>query len=151
MVIATYSQLFGTPLGQQLQAWCQKWGWPLAWALGQPGDDAFDEYDREHRINATVARLLDPVVLGSSTAGVNLTTHAKRALGPFQTAWERVAALNVNASGWGGSLHDWEQLLVNTPLELRVEPLTAGKCEGQRGSRCVGVAGGGAGCVCYPI
>jgi hypothetical protein len=34
MVIGTFTSLFGTVLGEQLQHWCIEHGWPLVWALG---------------------------------------------------------------------------------------------------------------------
>ena len=34
MLIGNFAELFGTPLGSQLQAWCKSRGWPLVWALG---------------------------------------------------------------------------------------------------------------------
>ena len=33
-VIAQFRELFGTALGNKVQAWCNKWGWSLVWALG---------------------------------------------------------------------------------------------------------------------
>ena len=145
MVIGSYAELFGSTLGQELRELCTRWGWPLAWALGQPPGDS-DGWLKAHA-NATVARLLDPTVLGHSRAGWNLTAAAKNTDSAFAAAWRRAAQHNGNATGWEGAAEQWEALNTEVPSALKIEPMRAGQCAGQAHGLCVGLSS--AGCVCY--
>jgi hypothetical protein len=73
MIVATFSELFGTELGRTLQAWCMRWGWPLVWVRGPMGGTD----------GVQPGRMLDPEVLARSRVGHNLTVPPS-----FRTAFE---------------------------------------------------------------
>jgi hypothetical protein len=149
MVIASYAELFGSEQGAELRRLCLKWRWPLAWALGQPPSSPDVDNDKwvAANINATVARILDPIVLSGHS---NMTAASQVAKPTYELAWERAAALNLNATGWSSAAADWEAFATADSLAaLSIEPLQSGKCEGQRNGLCMGVLSNGH-CVCTP-
>jgi hypothetical protein len=155
MVVASYAELFGSRQGAALRQLCTRWGWPLAWALGQPPSQHGGENGgwMATNVNRSVARLLDPVVLRRSPAGHNLSAAVEAAEPAFADAWTKVAQSNENATGWTESGDDWDALVLGvmgSGGSLAVEPLRAGQCEGQHTGRCVGVSGAG-NCVCHSM
>ena len=135
LIVAEFASLFGTQAGRRVQAWAIKHGWMLAWALGNGGGKAPQLYGK-HLDQATWSadggRVLDPVVLGHSTANLSATPSAVAA---FHTQW----AANISAK-----LHEsWAAL----PATLRISAgLRADDCADS--NACVGVTASGS-CVCY--
>ena len=55
LVLASFSQLFGTTAGAQLQTWCIQQGWPLAWALGDGGIPALPQSTPTYRASTAAS------------------------------------------------------------------------------------------------
>jgi hypothetical protein len=144
LVVGSFTELFGTELGQQLQAWCIRWGWPLAWAFGDGGEEGFKRPKQQRR----PGRLLDPVVLTASRAGQNLTVPSVAAVS-FAHIWHTI---NATLSQRNATLTDftswWVTLRAATPPVLEIEPLRAGSCAAPAAGRCIGTNFLGD-CVCY--
>lgn len=130
-LIASYHDLFGTPVGARVREWCVQRGWPLLWG----GTAALNRTDPAppHPYPAKT-RLLDPVVLAALPAGRNLSVG--RAAAAFDSAW---------AAGAGAT--PLPTLVAETGAELSVEPLFPGACADPE---CVGVRVGDSTCVCAP-
>jgi hypothetical protein len=88
LVVGSFSDIFGTNYGRQLQAWCIKWGWPLAWARGPYG----------HQNGGAPGRFLDPHVLAKSRAGQNLTVPASNKAW-FDHMWDLTNS-TYQTNGW---------------------------------------------------
>ena len=141
LVVGSFRELFGTELGrQQLQAWCKRWGWPLAWAPG-----AGDWRAPRPATPLRPGRLLDPFVLAASRAGGNITVPEK-ARAAFGAAWGQANA-TANATQTDKDVW-WESLRSVMPPMLELEPLRGGSCQAPAAGRCVGTTQSGD-CVCY--
>eukprot|EP01052_Picozoa_sp_SAG31_P013702 SAG31_NODE_831_length_11669_cov_3.410026_5_plen_299_part_00 len=110
MLIGSFKDLFGTPNGARLQAWCKKRGWVLVWALGEiqtnsgagttqcPPGPSGSFCDSSSYYNRT----LDPTVIGSTSAAHNLSIP-ETAQPIFVQLWHEVAAaLNRSAESGDG-------------------------------------------------
>ena len=115
LVLGSLEDLFGTALGAELRGWCAENGWALAWAS-----------------EGAEGRLLDPVVLASTTAAHNLSKADIRQAGEaFAPAW---------------ASRNWTALRTRLPGSFQLVPVGATSCEDLE--RCVGVDGARR-CVCY--
>jgi len=161
-VIADFSSLFGAAVGAQLQRWCVRQGWPLAWSLSLnlgpmtaprfwsvgdlPGPFGTDAY----------ARLLDPTVATAVGANASVTVAD---LHEFDDVWSAaaiargpdvaVAAMTNRSVPWAPSVWEglWYRLRNATGAALHVSPLRARACADLE--RCIGLAEAGDACVCY--
>lgn len=147
LVVGSFTEMFGTELGRHLQAWCARWGWPLAWA---PGDTpGFKDIVPPPSVKRNMpGRLLDPWVLASSRAGRNLTVPAT-ATHSFAQSWGAINATLAQRNATAADFSDWwASLRAATPSVLELEPLRGGSCAAPAAGRCVGTNGLGD-CVCY--
>jgi hypothetical protein len=156
MLIGMFELLFGTSEGEELRAWCQEKGWPLAWAYnpeqsffrcGPAGD--YPECTFPESLDAPSApvnvRLLDPLVLRQVGAGhnVSLPPDVHRF---FEEQWNATNATSASkaelAQAWARLMGSGEKSAWNT---LAVEPVYADACESDD---CVGVQVATGHCVC---
>ena len=115
LVPGSLEDLFGTALGAELRDWCAENGWALAWAS-----------------EGAEGRLLDPVVLASTTAAHNLSkADTRQADEAFAPAW---------------ASRNWTALWTRLPASFQLAPIGATSCGDLE--RCVGVDGSRR-CVCY--
>ena len=114
-MLGSLEDLFGTALGAELRGWCAENGWALAWAS-----------------EGAEGRLLDPVVLASTTAAHNLSqADIQQADAAFAPAW---------------ASRNWTALRTSLPGSFQLAPVGATSCADLE--RCVGVDGARK-CVCY--
>ena len=155
-LIGVFPDLFGTPAGQELQAWAGRWGWSLVWALGPnlPSDN-LDFYGSLNQTQfAGNHRFVDPKVLASpnNTMQKNFTVAPTVGDG-FDAVWAtvEVARRRAGASGeelspaqWAGW---WEEMLAPEGAHaLDVQPLRPRRCASAE--RCIGTNALGD-CLCY--
>ena len=157
MLIGNFAELFGTPLGSQLQAWCESRGWPLVWALGTgTGGDGMG-MGGQQTAALYFNRSLDPLVLAAAGTNISLPSDAAAA---FQDLWRAVETARAQAPpppppspghppSRGGPvlplpavMKAWAAL----PAALGVESLSARACSA--GAQCVGVRTVDRDCVC---
>jgi hypothetical protein len=90
MLVGSFKDLFGTPGGQRLQAWCRARGWVLTWALGAADDGDDGGGSPEDTTKSTFSRrALDPAVFAATAASHNLSLAAD--VPAFKRLWASVA------------------------------------------------------------
>ena len=135
-VIGAFAELFGTPLGSELQRLACRHAWPLFWALGDGGD----KHALVYRGNQ---RLLDPLVTRAiDRLNVTLPTGASR---DFNRVWSEVEHARGRASvpvqqyvRW------WAELAAE---QIRVAPITATSCAVD--VECIATQVSNGQCVCF--
>eukprot|EP01052_Picozoa_sp_SAG31_P033095 SAG31_NODE_3697_length_3978_cov_1.827791_2_plen_295_part_00 len=166
-VVLSFPQLFGTPNATGARKWCEKWGWPLLWALG-PNDQAASHMmgGGSTAVYAVDAddRMLDPHVLAKIPAWTNLTeATSSAAMESFDQLWSTVAKARASAplskecNPWDPTPCDngglkpsnftfwWSEFKATVPTALRVASLRPRQCANV--DKCVGLNGDGH-CVC---
>ena len=131
MIVADAVELFGTPLGTQLQDTCMKWGWPLAWSLStDQGGGALlpPEY--------LPLRALDVKVMAKTSLNATVTNADQTA---WAAAWTRA---NATRPDWRKL---WETIWEVTPPTLQARGVRAYDCAD---SDCVGVSIVNQKCIC---
>lgn len=146
LIVAEFASLFGTQAGERVRAWAIKHRWMLAWALGNNAQGQapalYGKHLDQSSWSADGGRVLDPVVLGHSTANLSATPSGVAA---FEEQW---AAANSSAAGGGRpAAAKLRQFWAALPSGLRVSAgLRADDCADS--NACIGVTAGGS-CVCY--
>jgi hypothetical protein len=161
LIVGMFELLFGTAQGDDLRAWCQKNGWPLAWAFnptmsafrcGPAGDYPGCTFPSSlyEGMDLANARLLDPFVLiaGAGVPVARNLTVASDAVAAFDAAWAA-----TNASAYAADAPElaaaWASLAGAPGVwgDLGVEPPFFGSCASEA---CAGVLVASQACVCPP-
>jgi hypothetical protein len=134
-LIAPFRSLFGTALGATIRSWCASYGWALVWVV-ENGATCLDP-----------RRLLDPVVLNSTTLNVTLP-------GAFPTVldalWQQ--ANSTQATTWPAAdyLTAWEGLVNGSVAGVDQALLWAfGVRDCEDYDNCIGVVDATGDCACY--
>mmetsp|Transcript_38648 Transcript_38648/g.53663 ORF Transcript_38648/g.53663 Transcript_38648/m.53663 type:complete len:564 (+) Transcript_38648:49-1740(+) len=147
LVVASYSDLFGSSTGREVQQWAVENGWMLAWALSP----------NSQRVKSCTWRLLDPMVAFSLRGNIDLSEKEFKSLkqdgASFKTHWKDVEQVIAKAGGkpWNVTFDEhidlWEGLersMHSSVARLRVP--RSDQCNNE--DMCVGVTLGGR-CICY--
>jgi len=136
LVVASYGYYFGTTTGSDIQNWCRRNGWALAWSA----------FTTTPRACSDSRRLMDPTVLNATTANVTVSTGF---VAGFQVGWSRIIQARQNATTLDGNLTVvWQTLMDNTSTPGTLSLFNIGALDCTDGDNCIGMTQNGV-CVCY--
>eukprot|EP00035_Acanthoeca_spectabilis_P031745 m.15583 g.15583 ORF g.15583 m.15583 type:complete len:512 (-) comp4936_c0_seq1:37-1572(-) len=117
-VVGVVQSLFGTALGQQLQAWCSHWGWPLLWALAPPGEVPMWWPPGQPMLLDT--RVIDPTINIPLNFTIPPTSTAN-----FTSTWDSVATARRSQApvNWTST---WSALPANLVVSAGLRPFQCG-------------------------
>jgi len=136
--IGSFTSLFGSKEGRELQAIAKKYHWPLFWAFGtgNPQEDPHMSFGKKYGSNLRVA---DP-------SNIVITTNASvdaAAASSFDAAWQEAEAVRATRNATVKDIKKWWKLLDET---LRVAPITSSSCQAVHD--CVGIDLAKNECIC---
>jgi len=136
--IGSFTSLFGSKEGRELQAIAKKYHWPLFWAFGtgNPNEEPHMSSGKNYSSNLRVA---DP-------SNIVITTNASvdaAAASSFDAAWQEAEAVRATRNATVKDIKKWWKLLDET---LRVAPITSSSCQAVHD--CVGIDLAKNECIC---